>query len=82
MTSILNKAIEAIEAKKEFDDGSNSTANYNSGLQEAINTIRSLLPAEKEQRKEDMRRGWKAGDEYGLTTSADFDTWYNQNEKR
>lgn len=82
-TSILNKAIEAIRtATKDatidpFEEG------YNEGLQVAYEIVRSLLPAEEEQKKEDMREAFGAGFNYcnNPVVNDSFETWYNQNEK-
>lgn len=77
MTSILYKAIEAIEKKKYNDSHDIVCEAYDRAIDTAIVIICSLLPAEKEQRKEDMRKGWFSA----CRTPDSFETWYNKNEK-
>lgn len=84
MTSILNKAIQAIEQDIVKEPDSLSDYSWNSALVNALKHLRSLLPADEAQRKEDMKEAYMASRSKVFPDLLDkqFETWYNEKYKK
>jgi hypothetical protein len=79
--STLQQAIEAIENLRILEQ--NESHEARAGLTASLSILRSLLPAEEEQRKEVARQGFNAGYDFSSKPhQLDFETWYNEKYKK